>query len=170
MTTPTRTELDQYFEALAAGIDPELARTEIWPAPATTAAATTTTQPSPRRWTPSGTRPLVILSEVETDHPHGSIVIGWDTCFACKRTIKGCACAEGPTEPPYVTRWRPEPAKPAATPPAPPAGAVNDKAITDKAVRTTADAPLAIGADDDDPDLTPADRAAIARQKAAAGK
>lgn len=52
------------------------------------------------------TRPPFILSFVDTDHPNGGFVIGWDTCGACNLHIRTCKCPTGPTQPTYVKRWR----------------------------------------------------------------
>lgn len=51
-------------------------------------------------------RPAFILSEVDVDHPHGGIVIGWDTCGKCRFHIRECDCPDGPHRPAYVDRWR----------------------------------------------------------------
>ncbi|MGZ4745672.1 MAG: hypothetical protein ACXVYY_01180 [Oryzihumus sp.] len=44
---------------------------------------------------------VVILSETE-----GGVIVGWDICYACKRRVNKCPCADGPVEPPYVQKWR----------------------------------------------------------------
>lgn len=53
------------------------------------------------------TRPPFILSFVESDHPQGGFVIGWDTCGACNMHLRTCKCKNGPEQPAYVKRWRP---------------------------------------------------------------
>lgn len=54
------------------------------------------------------TRPPFILSFVESDHPNGGFVIGWDTCGACGLHIRTCTCLHGPAQPRYVKMWRPK--------------------------------------------------------------
>lgn len=50
--------------------------------------------------------PDVILSEVPVGFADKTCVVGWDTCGACHKTLKGCACKNGPTEPSYVKLFR----------------------------------------------------------------
>ena len=52
-------------------------------------------------------RPPFILSFVDSDHPNGGFVIGWDTCGACLLHIRSCKCKNGPEQPRYVKNWRP---------------------------------------------------------------
>lgn len=52
-------------------------------------------------------RPPFILSFVESDHPSGGFVIGWDTCGACMMHLRTCKCKNGPEQPKYVKNWRP---------------------------------------------------------------
>ena len=46
---------------------------------------------------------VAMMSEVQ----HG-IFVGWDMCHSCATHIRKCVCEGGPTEPPYVRRWREE--------------------------------------------------------------
>jgi len=50
-------------------------------------------------------RPTFILSEVDTNHPNGSIVLAWDTCGECHSHIQRCECPNGPHRPRYVDTW-----------------------------------------------------------------
>ena len=50
--------------------------------------------------------PAFILSEVDTNHPHGTgIVLAWDTCGECHQHIRRCTCVNGPHRPRYVETW-----------------------------------------------------------------
>lgn len=76
---------------------------------------TETVEPEPTYWSEAAPvfstqdpqkRPAFILSEVDTDHPNGGIVIGWDTCGRCHSYIRQCSCSDGPARPSYVDKWR----------------------------------------------------------------
>lgn len=58
-------------------------------------------------WDTQVARPPFILSFVDSDHPNGGFVIGWDTCGACLLHIRSCQCKNGPEQPRYVKNWRP---------------------------------------------------------------
>ena len=58
-------------------------------------------------WSTQVARPPFILSFVESDHPNGGFVIGWDTCGACLMHLRSCNCPNGPEQPKYVKAWRP---------------------------------------------------------------
>jgi hypothetical protein len=59
-------------------------------------------------WDTQVIRPPFILSFVESDHPQGGFVVGWDTCGACMLHIRTCKCKNGPEQPKYVKNWRPK--------------------------------------------------------------
>jgi hypothetical protein len=58
-------------------------------------------------WDTVVARPPFILSFVESDHPQGGFVVGWDTCGACNLHLRSCTCKNGPEQPKYVKNWRP---------------------------------------------------------------
>lgn len=59
----------------------------------------------------------VILSEVPLGFAGKTCVVGWDTCGACHGLVSACTCKGGPTEPPYVQKFRQEPVIPGTTVP-----------------------------------------------------
>lgn len=46
---------------------------------------------------------FLLMTEIQTN-----VFVGWDTCHACKKGVKLCACTAGPTEAPAVAGWREE--------------------------------------------------------------
>lgn len=83
MLRPSGRQLDEYVAALEAGVDKELARTEIFP----------------------DVRPKLIISEL----PDGTAV-GWDTCAVCSQHLSTCP-HELPTAPAIIRKWMAEGAR-----------------------------------------------------------
>lgn len=84
---PSAEELAQYAEAVAAGIDPETARQEMWPI----------------------RKPEVMYSLVRPEGHVNAFLVGWTTCGTCLYHVKQCTCSRGPSVPEYILRWHPTP-------------------------------------------------------------
>ena len=48
---------------------------------------------------------ISVKTEIGTTANGDPLMVGWDTCYECKRHVMHCACGKGPTQPPYIAKW-----------------------------------------------------------------
>lgn len=82
MSTPSKEQLDRYMDLVVEGHTPEDAMEVVFP-------------PAKEK------KPTIMV----TEFPDG-VVIGWDHCARCNKSVRTCACKEGPQELRVFEQWR----------------------------------------------------------------